>query len=230
MNQTEETSRLREAFAKLSEAADGGRDCPPPDLLWKAVNGEIGRRRRRRVIDHISQCGRCALEWRLAAELGSGPEVKRRTVGEILRNVFGGLGAFMLRPAWMGTVAMALLAIGLWTMMPNNPQLPPRPDVAETIRGEGRSDITSLVPDTLPRDAFVLRWRLREGLEPVEFTIIVSADSEEIVRKSALEESEFLVPPEALNPFPGQTRIVWQVKAILSDGTTAAEGFSTYVK
>jgi hypothetical protein len=64
-----ELTRMRRAFAALSEAEDLGSGCPSAERLWAAVRGELSGPEVEPLVEHIAACGACAEVWRLAADV-----------------------------------------------------------------------------------------------------------------------------------------------------------------
>ena len=65
-----EREELRQSLIAAGEDAEPRPDCPPPDQLWAAVQGELEGVAGRRIVDHVSRCPVCAEAWDLARDVG----------------------------------------------------------------------------------------------------------------------------------------------------------------
>lgn len=201
----QEATRLREAFASLSQGAEGRPDCPEPERLWQAANGDLPAAEIQSLVDHTAGCASCAEDWRMAHELA--PKAEPTVAAFPTKRP-------QPRPTWWLAAAAALLlalvSAPLWRA--STPV-----DSPETVRTPGDSvAILSLIPDdgVLSRDDCVLRWS--SGPAPVvAYKLLVSTESFEVLtRQEGLEEPTYRVPSEVLRQVPAGGKILWQVEAV----------------
>ncbi len=240
MMDEKEGRSLVKAFAALPQAATSSQPCPPPALIWETLRLEAPEADRKRVVEHISNCGSCAAAWRLAREITrSAPQpgflASRR-------------GA-VRRAGWMALATAAVLLVGISVLQlarieeggQNSPmplqQLPKiaadRSGTGPGYReGDGASIFSSLDPgEALPRDHCLLQWRVEPEAAGVQYQIeVLDEGLEPIVSNGRLSESEFLVPAEKLTRFPPGSRIVWHLKAEWPDGQKRSATFSSSLK
>ena len=209
-----ELRSLRGAFAAHNYETPDPEQCPNPDRIWAAVQGELTADERMAIIEHTGVCSTCAEEWRLARELsvqssagsdlGSKPEAK----------VLGGRGRF--RRAVAPFAGLAAAAMLMWVVVS-----PPQNDPPAFRAGES-SAIESLVPsdEALSREDCVLRWSAEEG---AVYSILVSdADLAVISQAEDLTEPEHRIEPERLESLETGAELYWQVTAVLPDGSSRA--------
>ncbi len=220
------TRRLREYFAAFPERA-AGEDCPAPERIWAAVNGELSPDEAGIVIDHTIDCGECAEAWRLAQELSpeESPDAAAATsdfgaapVGWRLR-----LSSWRIPLAVAAALLLLLLAPQLWQRFSDSG----RP----ILRGTDR-EITSLIPEDepLPRDRCLLRWST--GPEGSQYGVIVTSEGLDLIAaQTMLQEPRFLVPSEALSGLPDGSPIYWRVETVAPDGArTESPTFISRIK
>lgn len=203
----EQDEALRLAFASRSQAVPAAVQCPEPERIWAALRGDLPAPERRDLVLHTARCPACAEDFRLAADLleEAGermPEVRDEPVP--------------IRTRWLSGLAAAaavLVAVGLvWRLG----EAPPQP-VHRT--GEEALVHSLLEPgQALPRDHFLLRW---SGPEGARYTVSVTTypDLELVVRAHSLEATELLIAAKDLAPLAPGARLLWQVEAVLPDGT-----------
>jgi hypothetical protein len=178
--------------------------CPDPDRIWSAVRGHLSPDEFGRVADHTAVCPVCALAWRLA-EKGS-TEIGRPPIQSDSRpwRAWYGVAAAML-------VAAVVLAVQFRDTAPVTSPPEYRAPVEEAVRSE--------LPENaaLHRGDCTLRW---SGPEGATFNINVADENYETVhRQTGLTGSTFTVPPDALQGIQDGGVILWQVEALLPDGT-----------
>ncbi len=181
--------------------------CPDPEQIWSAVRGEFTSDRFGELADHAAACPVCALAWQLA-ETGSGeigrPEPMPR--GRPWR-------------AWYGLAAAAVLVAAAAMMIQFRGTVPAPVISTPEYRAPVEEAVLSELPEdaALPRDRCTLRW---SGPDGATFDILVADESfRTVCRETGLTETAFTVPPEALQGIPPVGVIVWQVEAVLPDGT-----------
>jgi hypothetical protein len=196
----------KEAITALPPGGCDTAACPDPEQIWSAVRGELVPDEFGRVADHTAACPACALAWQLA-EKGS-TEIGRPLIQSDRRPW----------RAWYGVAAaMLVVAVTLSIQFRESDQAPVttspeyRAPVEESVRSE--------LPEgaALPRIDCTLRW---SGPEGATFSINVADESFQTVhRETGLTGSTFTIPPDALQGIPAGGVIVWQVEALLPDGT-----------
>ena len=196
----------KDAIAALPSDGCDTAACPDPDRIWSAVRGgrtpdEFGR-----LADHSATCAACALAWQLA-EKGSS-EIGRPQIQSDRRpwRAWYGVAAAML-------VAAVALAIQFRVSEPapvtSSPEY--RAPVEEAVRSELIEDVA------LQRNDCTLRW---SGPAGATFNITIADENfGDVYRQTALTGSAFTIPPDALQAIPAGGVIVWQVEALLQDGT-----------
>jgi len=196
----------KDAIAALSPGGCDTAACPDSNRIWSAVRGELAPKEFGRIADHAAACAVCALAWQLAengsTEIGR-PLIKSNS-----------------RPwrAWYGVAAaMLVAAVALAIQFRESDQAPVtsppeyRAPVEEAVRSE--------LPEgaALPRNDCTLRW---SGPEGATFNIKVADENfQAVYRETGLTGSTFTIPPDALQGLPAGGVIVWQVEAVLPDGT-----------
>lgn len=194
--------RLRQRFAAAFRAGVPRDDCPDADQLWCAARGESDRTETIRLIDHVSACPLCAEAWSIAMRTADRPERPRS----------------WFRPTqWAAAAVLILLVGGLSAYR----LLPFRHD-ASGLRGEDAFVIESTTPDgSLSRAECLLRWS--EGPESTRYSIVVTdAELAPMTRASGLEDAEFVVPRQALEPLEPGATLLWRVEATLPDGSVVS--------
>ncbi len=196
--------RLRQAFAGMAERAVPRDDCPRPDVLWAAVHGERPPDEVHRLVAHTSECGVCAEAWRLARDLrgtAAGPAVDPATSPGV---------------AWWGSwgslaAAAGVAALAFSAVWPSGPAVERAP-AAPTLRALPADN------QRLPRDRAVLRWT--PGPPRSRYDIqVATVDLRILTRARGLDVPELALPAAALAALPRGARFVWQVEALLPDGT-----------
>ena len=202
---------LKEAWKALSRSAASTDECPEPDQIWKAANGELGAEETRSLIDHLPACPSCAEAWRLALEMGRAEVQESTAESAPALPSSTGSKAFWRRYGLAAAAAVVAVAIGVQIY---------RSDEGETViyRGGSSSEIRSLVEARVqtPSD-FLLRW---EG-GPADATIVVSLFDESMELLWSFEGSlvsGLILAPSVLEDFPKGTRLTWQVVATPRDG------------
>ena len=80
-SESEEESRLREAFAASTGTAAAG--CVAPETIVDALRGTLPPERVRAVVEHTAACPACAEDWRLAVAFGElGGEDRSAATGD----------------------------------------------------------------------------------------------------------------------------------------------------
>jgi hypothetical protein len=208
---TENDDRIRELFAALPPDAAPTEDCPEPERIWRAVRGELAGDAFRGIADHTIACPYCTNAWRLARDVASGAGLVREQ--EPARSV-------KTRPGvawWMAAAAAAVVAFVALTLELRRPS---HPTVGEPAYRAGvEQAVRSLVPEgaKLPRERFVLRWT---GPEGARYDLQVATEELSVlVEARGLAETEHRVAPGRLAELEPGATIVWQVEAVLPDGS-----------
>jgi hypothetical protein len=209
-------ARLREAFRALSETEGGGE--VDAQQVWRAVAGELPPEERLEVIDKVALEPGYAEAWRLATELfeASGGSIAAHTASRRRAQTFS-LSPYVL-------AAAAVLFVGFIGVLVSR-NLAPREPV---YRGELVAPLAG-AEESLPRDAFRLRWQAPEG---ARFDVRVTTEDLRVLdTASGLTTPEHTVPAEMLEGLESGAKVFWQVEATLPDGSTIQSGtFITEVK
>lgn len=209
MTRENEHERLREAFVEAPPDTRPAKSCPDPERIWAAVTGELPPPTFRELAAHAIDCAACSQAWALARDLAAGAELE------------GGQRAGSWKAWWGLAAAAAAVAVVALTLQSGRGPLPlPRED--PSFRAPTEEPVRSLLPpDTvLERNGCLLRW---SGPEGARYDLTVSTeDLRVLVRADGLEASEYLVARDKLTAVPAGGRLVWQVEAVLEDGTRLA--------
>jgi hypothetical protein len=200
--------KLRVGFQSLS--ADSPGDCSDADVerVWRAVSGELPADERREVVDRMASQPAVAEAWRVAHELrqaqleGSPLHAVKTTRSWV--------------PAWIGLAALLVLTVGVGLVRFS--QAP-----ADTFRDGGSYVVESLVESdrTLPRDAFVLRWK--PGPEGSRYQVRVTTEDLRVLTTAAdLTSPELTVSRELLSEVGPGGRVLWQVVMALPGGESVS--------
>ena len=191
-----DVARLRAALASLR--GDGG-SAVDAERIFDAVHGRLSVEERQLIVDELLANPDAAEVWRLARELAVEPP------GRVRPQYIGW--------RWLTAAAVVLLAAGAaWQYT--------RPTSDPVYRGsEARAVVSALPADaTLPRAQPVLRWT---GVEGARYRVRVLTPELELLEASAESPAvEHTIGADALQQVPAGGRIVWQVEARLSDGST----------
>jgi hypothetical protein len=199
--------RLKDAFRAIS--ADSRIDATEADIerVWRAVSGDLPAAERRDVVDRMASEPAVAEAWRVAHE------VRRAQMGDAPVDI--GSSPRSWTPAWIGLAALLVLSVGVSLVQFRTP--------AETFRDSGRYVIESLVASdaTLPRDAFVLRWK--PGPDGSRYQVRVTTEDLRVLTTAVdLTAPELKIPPERLSDVAPNTRVLWQVVVALPGGETVS--------
>jgi len=200
--------RLKAAFQSLSAVA--GADCSREEIerVWQAVSGELPADERRNVVDRMASQPALAEAWRVAHELRLAQQEGAPREAEP--------AARSWTPAWIGLAALLVLTVGVGLVQFSRPP-------ADTFRDAGSYVVESLVPSdaTLPRDAFVLRWK--PGPEGSRYEVRVTTEDLRVLTTAAdLTSPELTLPRELLSGVGPGTRVLWQVVVALPGGDTVS--------
>jgi hypothetical protein len=200
----QQVERLRAAFATLADGQVGGEDLPDPEIIWRAVHGELPPGETAALVERAARCPQTAEAWRLARQLAA--EVEPAQPARITR--------FPIRQRWVLALAATIVvavATPLLLRSPHRPVFREGPGVTiETTIEESQP---------LPRDAFLLRWTpLRPGATYRIF--VADQDLEPVFEAADLDEPTFLVPSPSLARLPAGALVLWRVEATLPDGST----------
>jgi hypothetical protein len=208
--QRDEITRLREAFAASNTAPDPSL-CPSAETIWDAARGTLPASGLGAVLDHVASCASCAEDWRLAVAFEE--EASRGQIAPVvpLRRPL----IERWRPALVALAASLLLAVvglqlGPWSRGPQEP----------TYREGERAGVRSLIAEGqgLPQERFVLRWSPVPGA--ASYTVLVSTEDLKVLATAEdVSGTQYQVPGSALEGLAPGTPILWQVKAVLPDGS-----------
>jgi len=214
MRQNEEESvQLRRALRSMADGARPRPGCPEPERLWDAVAGQLPVEQVREVVDHTASCPSCAEAWRLAHQLSRGAHEERQGVE---RPVFAARVSWRWAVAAAATVVLGVMGVQLWRTGPVG-------DPPAGYRDPGGETIRSLLLDgeALPRERFLLRWTADTGAVPRFDVRVATEDLQVIDLARGLEDPEYVVPEDALEQVSAGDRILWQVEAVMEDGSSA---------
>ncbi|RKH88679.1 hypothetical protein D7Y21_13780 [Corallococcus sp. AB045] len=200
------------------------------DLVWRAVRQELPVEERRAVIERVAADPAWAQAWRLAkamsqaaaeAERGA-PAVVKAEVPATAVETPAKVVSLTARRFWQGRQAMTAMAATVVVLV--GAVVVVRQQQAQVdptlIRGGAAEAITSSVPEAtaLPREQFVLRW---SGVpQAVSWSVQVSSEDLKVFhRAERLGSREYTVPPDVLAELPSGARVLWQVEALLPDGS-----------
>jgi hypothetical protein len=203
-----EVDRLRRAFASLEGRAPGA-GCPEPERLWSAARGELPADVVRPLVLHLVECSACAEAWRLAREVEPRPAQRPVVVAR----------PAPARPSW---TFWGTLAAGITVALAASVVLNRQPERTSGFREGTRSDIRSLVPESvaLARDRCVLRWS--PGPEGTTYNVQVATERlEKISEARGSKSATYQVPAQALGSLPSGAKLLWRVEAVAPDGTRA---------
>jgi hypothetical protein len=196
--------KLRGSFAARDETRTARGECPDAERIWDAANGTLDPEETHRVVDHFTLCPSCAADWRLAMPAGAsaGAEVvefrPRRRVAQ-----------------WVGLAAaaavLAFAFVGWYQWV--------APVQTEPVYRATDAVIRSLVAEetALPRESAVVRWT-SAGEDALYSVEVGKTDLTPLASAHDLKQTEFVIPPEALEELETGGTVVWQVEALLPDG------------
>ncbi len=200
-NTTDDTEKLREAFASLSETVQPTDDCPEPERLWNAARGGAAPGETRELIDHTSTCAACAEAWRLAVHLSEDAPAAERAGNR----------------TWWRVAVAAAVVVGMLGLL----RLADLPFGEPGWRDAGDNAVAAAVGEDvpLPRDAFILRWGLETPVEGTRYDVRVTTEDLRVLAEArGLEAPSFQVAATALAELPSGSRVFWLVEASLPDG------------
>ena len=225
-------NELRRAFEAYSEGAEPQAECPAPEKIWAAVNGELSGEERRALILHTASCGSCAEDWRLARACLDDDSALSIPMSPGLApslapgaGVLGGAERFQRLRTWaLAAAAVLVLALGLAVFVLSGPQMPSSDPVYRSAEGvEIRSNLPADQP--LFRTSARLSWTPAEGAR--YHLLVMTADFQTVYEVHDLTESEATVPAEAFSSLPAGTELLWRVAVLGTEGESlASETFS----
>jgi hypothetical protein len=202
------TERLRTSFASLDERERApGESCPSAERIWEGAHGRLTPEEALAVGLHLAECPSCATDWRVAMRSTERAASTASTIA-------------LVRPyprrAWIGVAAAALVIVGLIAVLQATgvfrwSESPYRAPDDEVIRSLLQDDAV------LPRDDAVLRWTaVGEG---ARYSVEVGrTDLTPLASVYDLPETEYRIPPVALETVGAGEVVAWQVEAQLPDG------------
>jgi len=202
------TERLRRGFTAFDESERATReDCPSAERVWDGAHGKLAPEETKSIALHLAECPSCTHDWGVAMQTTVRTEEEAPVVS---------LRRPRTRWAMAGAAAAALIVVGFLAVFQQTNLF--RPDET-SFRATDEEWIRSLLPDgeALPRDDAVLRWTpVADGARySVEVGLL---DLTPLASAYDLEETEYRIPPTALESVdPGGT-VIWQAEAGLPDG------------
>lgn len=224
-----QVARWRDGLAALAETAVPRGDCPEPDRIWAAVDGELAPDELRDVVDHTAGCVVCAEAWQLAAELGDADAAIEQEPSH--RSMFW--------RSWTQVAAMVVVLAGAAFVMQKigpRPDLPlsPSPDVVrngDVVRSGDEVQLLARTPADEPqsRDDLVLDWAYRPTALELTFDIELTWETVDrsvpLFQADSLMVSRLRIPPEALAEVPPGVTLLWEVTAFRGDEEVAHKAF-----
>jgi hypothetical protein len=203
------TERLRAGFASLDENETAeGESCPSAERIWDGAHGRLTPEEALAVGLHLAECPSCATDWRTAM---------RST--ERVASTASTIAAYRPAPrrAWIGVAAAAVVIVGLLAVFQATGVFRWTESPYRAPEGDG---IRSLLPDeaVLPRDDAVLRWT--DVGEGARYSVEIGlTDLTPLAAVHDLSETEYRIPPVALETVEAGGIVAWQVEAQLPDGS-----------
>jgi len=206
-------------------------DCPPIDELTRFFCSQTSRRRKDRILDHVSRCGPCAEEFDMligvdraarsfadsAGHLAPGPaqrfRPRKRTRG------FWALGRLAAAGA-----GLAAVALGLWIAL-GRPTSPPDDDMA--LRSVGQDPAITLVGpagsvDEQTKIAF--RWRISGEYANASWVISLFDDSLILIWESAPSAAgQILLPPDIQASLGRGRKYYWGISLVSEESESDSD-------
>lgn len=179
---------LRDAFRGRTQDPAALDACPDPQRIQEAALGLASPAARLAVLDHVSDCAACADAWRLARALETPRTGWRR----------------LQRTAPLAAAAALVLAVSVTQLLP--------PDRTPYRQADVERPVSLVTDDALPRDAFVLRWRLPSGYRATLLQVL-RADLEPVYTLRDPEGDAHRVPRAALAGLASGTIVLWRIEA-----------------
>jgi hypothetical protein len=196
---------LRAAFQALGEASHKEISAADLELIWRAVSEDLPAVERRELVDRTASDPALAEAWRAAREL-------RRAAGDPAPAAVHGLSVW--RRSWLAAAAVLLIGASIAIVFRLSPA-----SRDETFRDADHYVVEPLVQadDTLPRDAFRLRWRA--GPPESRYRVRVTTEDLQILTTASdLTVPELLVDAALLSRVAPGSRVLWQVDVTLPGG------------
>jgi hypothetical protein len=195
----DDTARLREAFASLSDGrADGG--SADTGRIFDAVHGGMSVEARRTIVEELVTDADAAEAWRLARELAPEP---------VPAHVAPRQDAWK----WLPIAAALVLAVGLgWRLFS-----PGGPTPAPGYRGAEQRAIASALPQDVPlsRARPTLRWT---ALENARYRVrVLTPELAVLVESGELTSPAYTLSDEVLRRVAPGALVLWQVEARMPD-------------
>lgn len=225
-------TRFTETLEGAFTAMPGGsrcEDCPEPEVLWAALQGEQGglsAEERRAIVRHTAECSACAEDWRVTWGLIEAQ--KKADRNDEPCPVTNG------HPSWFGenlykvaAAALVVLAVGVggWFFHP----APESKTRGERNQDPQTQENPTLDGASLPRHNFLLTWPAITG---ATYKVrVMNEDGDFLLTTPDLNEPEYWVPPEALEQIPSGGAVLWQVEESDVDSESRSiKSFITYIK
>ena len=217
MTTNDELARLRAAFAAPAVLAKGAKEakgapereaCPPSDRIWLAVRGELPPDELREIVDHIATCPACAEDWRIAmvfeeeSRAAPAPPIPVRSRSATSRH-----------RVWIALAASILVAVVGFQIIPK----PEVPEQEERYRGEEIGIHSLIEGQSLPREAFILRWTPMDGAEAYNLEV-QTAYLDPLFRAEGLTTTFCQVPPDKLARLQSGDKVHWKVTPVVRGG------------
>ena len=218
----EPIDRLRDVFAaatsasasvegQVDESADESID---PERIWAAARGELDREETSALVDRLHVDAQLATEWRLAVELsaaeGMDPPIRTPVAGRR-----GTAGALVLAAA--AAICLVVLQDDGSTGLEVNTEAP---RLRGSAAAEGEATLSSPIADgaRVALTGFDLSWSARAGASRYELRVRTEA-LDPVFEALELQATHARVPAGQLASFEPGRRLIWQVTAVMDDGT-----------
>jgi hypothetical protein len=199
---------LREAFRSRAEASAASVSDEDRERVWLAVTGELDAPARRAIVGRMATDPALAEAWRVALELWSAAHEGAAATSAPASDS-------RMWPVWrIAAAAVVVLALaGTFVVLRDRA-------TGDVVRDRPSVTIESQLAAgaLLPRDDFRLRWT--PALEGSRYDARVTTEDLRLITTAAeLTTAELVVAPALLAGLPPGTRVLWQVDAILPDGS-----------
>jgi hypothetical protein len=193
-------------------------NCPPLNDLIKFFKPRTPRRRKTKIVDHITRCAPCAQEFDLILKIKRRSELMDQEIAMWLdskipsRESFGRPKMVFSHRFWRYAavlVGFASLSLAVLTFINNNPVLLFKQQVG---RGHIESDIRLIEPINarVEKSHFVFRWQEYDGADSYEVELF--DESLRFIWKSPkLGETKYILPSKILQKLAPSHIYFWMI-------------------
>ncbi len=200
---------LRDGLISERSAALPRPDCPEPDRIWAAAQGELPRPELEPVVDHVAECAVCMEAWKLALAV------------EEDAGTSGGQSRLRRAVPMISIAAGLLLALGLQFFV--------APDQGVELEGMREGTFPDRVLELsgshqLPRDHFFIDW---SGPEGATYGLrLRNQDGDSLLEVEGLQDSAFLASPKALESLETGDELLCTIEVFPPTGKPLRKTFS----